>query len=131
METKDILYYINLIVDILFCLYLCFNLGINILAICLSPLDHTSYREKSKAELKRNSLVYLFLVVISIIGFFLPESVMLYYKLIQKIIVSITLIVMALYWYRGYNDFNKKIIFFHFLYLSSLGFQIAWMIFAI
>lgn len=131
MEIANLLYYINLIVDILFTLYICLHIYFHTIGGCLAGLDHQSGREERNKKNLQQLIMYVFMLVITIIGFCLGSPAYTYYKLVQKIICSGLFVVLALFYLEKDDKFDSKFIPFHFLYLSSLGLQIVCFIYKV
>ena len=131
METSNILFYINLIVDIAYTLYICLHVYFNLMGGCLAGLDHQSGREERRKKNLQQLGMYVLMLVITIIGFCLGGSTRMYFKLGQKIVCCALFVILALFYLDKDDKFDSRFIPFHFLYIASLGLQIVCFIYGV
>ena len=120
MTVAGVLYYVDLSLDIVYLLYLCFHVYYSVIGDCLSPLDHSS---SSASKIKIGRLIavfYIIAVIFTIVAFFIPASSFYYVKLTQKIFVNLGLILIAAYYFKNDDDFEKKFVPFHLLYTVTV-----------
>ena len=131
METSNILFYINLIVDIAYTLYICLHVYFHVMGGCIAGLDHQSGREERTKKNLQQLGMYMLMLVLTIIGFCLSGSSRMYYKLGQKIICCGLFVILALFYLDKDDKFDSRFIPFHFLYIASLGLQIVCFIYGV